>query len=89
MPDPLTRGSSRCRMSATLARVATACRARSWYNANCTQKPPHTYVQVTLARGTGPECGAACVLETREDPRGVRLVASHRAGLGSLGRVAP
>lgn len=71
MNSPLTCGSSRCTMFATLARVISAYRAGSWYNTNCTHRPPHTYAQVTLAREAGPECGAVCVVETNEKARAV------------------
>ena len=69
MGERLTAGGSRCRILATLARVVTARLGLLWYNTNCAQKPPHAYVQVTLARGTGPECGAACVSATNEKTR--------------------
>ena len=60
-------------MVATLARVISAWSGLLWYNTHCTQKPPHTCVQVTLARETGPECGAACVVETKEKARRVSV----------------
>ena len=60
-------------MGATLGRAISARLVRSWYNVNCAHRPPHTYVQVALPRGTGPECGAACVCETNRKTRVVSV----------------
>jgi hypothetical protein len=70
---PLTPAAGGGKMGATLARVISAWSGLLWYNTHCTQKPPHTCVQVTLARETGPECGAACVIETKEKTRVVSV----------------
>lgn len=67
MPSPLTRGSSRCRMLATLGRVGnTHGYGVTWYNHDCTQRPPHARVCVTLPRGTDAVCGAVCVVANRK-----------------------
>ena len=75
MSSRLTAGGGGCRILATLARVVTARLGLLWYNTNCAQKPPHAYVQVTLARGTGPECGAACVVSNSKTHAAVGLAA--------------
>ena len=68
---PLTPAAGGGIMVATLARVISAYAARPWYNHDCTQKPPRTSVQVTLAREAGRKYGAASGFPTNSKTRAV------------------
>lgn len=71
---PLTPAAGGGIMGATLGRVGcTRDSGVSWYNHDCTQRPPHARVCVTLPRGTDAACGAVSGFQTNRKARRVSV----------------